>query len=272
MTDSQMRRAISADGTEIAYWSTGSGPPLVLVHGGLGDHTRWDVLRPHLEAHFTVHAVDRRGRGGSGDGDVYGIQRENEDVAAVIDDVAKSSGGRVAVYCSSFGGLATFEAALLTPNISRLALYEAWPPVDPRAMAPPEGFLERMDVLLAAGDREGALETACRDLVGLTEAELDEVRSHPSWRARLASVHTIPREERTFSAAAFDPDVACRITVPTLLLVGSESPIWGPQAETVAAAMPDARITVLEGQGHIADLLAPELVAEALLPFLGVEA
>jgi pimeloyl-ACP methyl ester carboxylesterase len=270
MSHNSMHSTVSADGTEIAYWSTGSGPPLVLIHGALGDHTRWDVLRPYLEPHLTVHAMDRRGRGGSGDGADYSLQREGEDVAAVIDDVARRSGDPVAVYCSSFGGLAAFEAASLTPHISRLALYEAWPPVEPETMATPDGFLEKMEALLAAGDQEAALVTAYRDLVGLTDEELSGLRSQDSWPARVAAAHTIPREERAFSSAGFDPDAAARITVPTLLLIGSESPVWGPQAETVAASLPDARITILEGQGHIADLLAPELVAAALLTFLDV--
>jgi pimeloyl-ACP methyl ester carboxylesterase len=270
MSEASMQRTVSADGTEIAYGSSGSGPPLMLVHGGLGDHTRWDVLRPHLEPHLTVHAMDRRGRGGSGDGAEYSLQRESEDVAAVIEDVAHRTGQSVAVYCSSFGGLAAFEAVSLTSHISRLALYEAWPPVDPEAMAPPDGFLERMEALLAGGEPEAALETAYRDLVGLSDEELDDIRSQASWSARVAAAHTIPREERAFSTTAFDPETAARIAIPTLLLIGSASPIWGPQAETVAAALPDARITTLEGQGHIADLLAPDLVAAALLPFLGV--
>jgi pimeloyl-ACP methyl ester carboxylesterase len=267
MSENSAQRTVSPDGTEIAYWSSGSGRPLVLVHGALGDHTRWDALRPHLEQHLTVHAMDRRGRGGSGDSAEYSLEREAEDVAAVIDDVARRAGESVYVYCSSFGGLAAFGAVRLTSHIGRLALYEAWPPVDPAAMAPPDGFLERMEALIAADEREAALETAYRELVGVSEAELDGIRAQPAWPARVAAVHTIPREEKAFSSAAFEAAAAAGITVPTLLLIGSESPIWGPQAETVAAALPDARITILEGQGHIADLLAPELVAAALLPF-----
>jgi pimeloyl-ACP methyl ester carboxylesterase len=268
MGAAQRRRAVSGDGVEIAYWSSGAGPPLVLVHGGLGDHSRWDALRPHLEPHVTVHAMDRRGRGGSGDRPDYGLEREYDDVAAVVDAVAESSGSAVDVYCSSFGGLCAFGAASLTTNIRRLALYEAWPPVDPAAFAPPVDVVERMESELAAGNAEAALELAYRELVGLTDQELADVREQPSWPARVAAAHTIPREERAFASTAFDREQAAAITVPTLLLVGTESPAWSPEAQTVVAALPDARIVHLEGQGHIADLLAPEAVAQALLPFL----
>jgi pimeloyl-ACP methyl ester carboxylesterase len=260
--------AVSRDGTEIGYWSSGHGPPLLLVHGGLGDHSRWDVLRPHLEPHVRVHAMDRRGRGASGDTEPYALARESEDVAAVVDAIAQTSGSPVDVYCSSYGGLCAFGAPQLTANIGKLALYEAWPLVEPSALAPPAGFLDRLVTLLAEDRREEATELAYRDLLGLTEDELAAIRAQPSWPSRIAVIHTGPREIETFQATIFDPAVAATITVPTLLLVGSESPgVY--HEETVAAALPDARITVLDGQAHIADLLAPEVVAEPLLRFLG---
>lgn len=266
--DTLLTRVPSRDGTEIGYFSTGTGPPLLLVHGSLGDHTRWDALRPHLEPHFTVHAMDRRGRGASGDSPDYRIEREYEDVAAVIDSIAESAGTPVDVYCSSYGGLCTFGATSMTSNIRRLALYEAWPAIDPQQMAESPEQLKQLDDLLAKGDREAALVFAYRKVLGMSDDQLELLRSQPAWPARLAAAHTIPREARAFGQVAFDPNQANKITVPTLLLIGTESPVWGPQASEVAAALPDARIAVLEGQGHVADLMAPELVAGALLPFL----
>jgi pimeloyl-ACP methyl ester carboxylesterase len=82
-------RVVSRHGTEIACWSSGEGPPLVLVHGTTADHTRWRPLLPYLEPHATVHALDRRGRGASGDAPDYRVAREFEDVAAVVDAVAE---------------------------------------------------------------------------------------------------------------------------------------------------------------------------------------
>jgi pimeloyl-ACP methyl ester carboxylesterase len=255
----------SRDGTEIGYFTSGEGPPLLLVHGGLGDHTRWGALLPYLEPHHTVHALDRRGRGASGDHPDYAIEREYEDVAAVIDAIAQSSGTHVAVYGVSFGGACSLGAATLTEHIGRLVLYEGWPPV-PEAVKAPMSFVERSEALLAAGEPAAVLELAYRELLGLADAELDAVRAQPAWPARVAAAPTIPRELRTAQVTTFDPEQAAAITVPTLLLVGSEGPDWRPEA--LAAALPDARIAILEGQAHVADLLAPELVAEHVLAFL----
>jgi pimeloyl-ACP methyl ester carboxylesterase len=266
MHEQQKNLVASDDGTEIGYWTSGEGPPLVLVHGGLGDHSRWDALRPHLESHLTVHAMDRRGRGASGDNSDYSLEREFEDVAAVVEAVADNS--KVDVYGSSFGGLCGWGAVARTSNIGRLALYEGWPPVNPDVLATPDGFVERMESLLAEGQREAALVTAYRELVRLTDDEIQGIRAQPAWPARVAAVHTIVREEQAFAASSFDPDEAASITVPTLLLVGSEPSPWQHEVDTVAAELPDSRVSVLEGQGHVADLLAPEVVAEPLLEFL----
>src|SRR5918994_4419958 len=148
----------SKDGTAIAYWTSGDGPPLVLVHGTPADHTRWRPLLPYLESYTTVHAMDRRGRGGSGDGPEYALEREYEDVAAVVDAVAEASGSAVDVYGHSHGGLCAFGAAMLTSNIHKLVLYEGWPAPNPEALAIPSDVQERMDALLAEGERERALE------------------------------------------------------------------------------------------------------------------
>ncbi|HEV2895162.1 MAG TPA: alpha/beta fold hydrolase, partial [Actinomycetota bacterium] len=124
ITEATTRRVASRDGTEIAYWTTGEGPPLVLVHGAVADHTRWRLLLPYLEPHASVHALDRRGRGASGDGPAYSLAREFEDVAAVVDAVAEASGSAVDLYGHSFGGLCAFGGAALTASLGRLVLYE----------------------------------------------------------------------------------------------------------------------------------------------------
>jgi pimeloyl-ACP methyl ester carboxylesterase len=263
-----LTRVGSRDGTQIGFYTTGNGPPLLLVHGGVGDHSRWGALLPYLEPHFTVHAMDRRGRGASGDHPHWSIEREYEDVAAVVDMISERSGSSVAVYGNSYGGICAFGGAQLSANISRLVLYEGWPPVNPETFAPPEGFLDRAEALLAAGDGEGVVEMTLLEAAKMTEEELRAFKAHPSWPARVAAAHTLPREERAFYEIPFNSEQAAKISVPTLLLTGSNSPDWNPEVETVAAALPDARIAVLEGQGHAADIAAPELVAEQLLAFL----
>jgi pimeloyl-ACP methyl ester carboxylesterase len=263
-----LTKVVSRDGTEIGFFTTGEGSPLLLIHGSLGDHQRWDALRPYLEPHFSVHAMDRRGRGASGDASSYSIEREYEDVAAVIDAIAASAGETVRVYCSSFGGLCLFGGYPLTKHIGRIALYEAWPAIEPAELSVSPDILDRADALLAEGRREAALELAYREELELSDEELEMVRSQPSWPARVAAAHTIPREARAFAQVSFDASQASKIDAPTLLLIGSESPVWGPQASQVAAALPDARVAVIEGQGHVADLFAPERVAQHLLGFM----
>jgi pimeloyl-ACP methyl ester carboxylesterase len=262
-------RAVSRDGTEIAYWTSGEGPPLLLVHGTAGVHERFAPLLPYLEPHATVHVMDRRGRGASGDGPDYGLAREFEDVVAVVDSIAQASGSRVDVYSHSYGGECAFGAALLTSRIRRLVLYEGWPPVMPEKLKFPSGVEDRIDGLVAAGERDAALETFMREVVKVSEDDIGAIRAQPTWPARLAAVHTITREFRAFSDDTFDAERAAGITVPVLLLAGADTPDeLRDDPETVAAALPHARIAVLEGQQHLADVLAPELFAERVLAFL----
>jgi pimeloyl-ACP methyl ester carboxylesterase len=260
-------RVVSRDGAEIAFWTSGEGPPLALIHGGPADHARWRPLLPYLEPHATVHAMDRRGRGASGDGPDYDIAREFEDVAAVVDAVADASGSAVDVYGHSFGASCALGGAALTSNVRRLAVYE--PPVSPAENAYPPGMLERLDALLAEGDREAVVEAVFREALGMSDEEFSAFRAQPSWRARVAAAHTIPRESRVELQGALDLDLVANITAPTLLLTGEDSPEFlRADIQALAVALPDARIVVLEGQEHVADVLAPEVFAKHLLAFL----
>ena len=263
-----LTKVTSRDGTEIGFFTRGEGPPLLLVHGGLGDHTRWGALLPYLEPHFTVHAMDRRGRGASGDGPAYAPQREFEDVAAVIDAVSQDSGSATDVYGVSNGATFALGAAAQTANVRRLALYE--PGItDAADLVSPE-LDARLAAQLAAGDGDGLVETFFREALGLGDDDIATLRAQPSWAARVEAAPTLPRELRNTPEQLFDASQAASVTVPTLLLEGSESPeSLRADVRLVAEALPDARIAVLEGQAHSADLLAPELVAEHLLTFFG---
>src|SRR5918994_2127863 len=151
----------SKDGTTIAYWQSGEGPPLVLVHGTTADHGRWTPVMPAFERRFTVCAIDRRGRGGSGDPDDYTIGREFEDVAAVVD----SLGEPAFLLGHSYGALCALEAALLTRNVRKLVLYE--PPMDVTGdgITPPE-VLDRLEAMLEAGGRDGGGANMLRGVAG----------------------------------------------------------------------------------------------------------
>jgi pimeloyl-ACP methyl ester carboxylesterase len=266
LTNESTTRVISRDGTEIAYWTTGDGPPLVLVHGTTADHTRWRPLLPYLEPHAAVHTMDRRGRGDSGDHPDYDLAREYEDVAAVVDAVAEACGSAVDVLGHSHGGICAFGAAALTSNIRKVVLYDGWPAPNPEALALPPTVEARMNTLLADGKREAALETFIREVVRMPEQEFAVYRALPAWQARIAAVHTITRE---MDIPSFDPEQAKKISVPILMLVGGDSPdTIKANPEIVAAALPDARITVLDGQQHIAMDLIPEVFAKHVLAFL----
>jgi pimeloyl-ACP methyl ester carboxylesterase len=260
-------RIASRDGAEIACFTRGDGPPLVLVHGTTADHARWATILEMLVPHATVHAIDRRGRGASTDGPEYAIEREYEDVAAVVDHIAAVSGQKVDVLGHSYGGVVAYGAAHLTPNVRSLVLYEGWPASDPSGMHAPAGVEQRMEQLLAAGDPEAALELFMREVAGIRDEEFAVYRTLPAWPRRVAAAHTILREER--SVPALDLDRAATLDLPVLLLVGSDSPptIQNDYA-TVAAALPDARVEILEGQQHIAIDMVPEEFTRRVVDFL----
>lgn len=271
LDDATLTRVGSRDGTDIGVWTSGQGPPLVLVHGTTSDHTTWDAVRSYLEPYARLYAMDRRGRGASGDGHGYDLAREFEDVAAVVDTAAQRAGVPVDVLGHSFGGLVAWGAATLTSGVRRLVLYEGWPVRDPAAVALPPALSERLGVLLAAGEDEQAIETFYRRVAAMSEEQLAGYRASPIWSARVAAAHTIPREDQALwdPAATLDPAVAASISVPVLLLVGGDSPgHLTADPEAVAGALPDGRVVVLEGQQHVAHHQVPERFAEHVLGFL----
>jgi pimeloyl-ACP methyl ester carboxylesterase len=259
---------VSPDGTRIAVFVTGRGRPLVLVPGTTSDHTTWRRVAPLLAREHAVHAVDRRGRGASGDHARYSLDREYQDLAAVVDAAAATYGGPVDLFGHSYGGNVAFGASLRTGNVRRLVLYEGWPvPNIAHRTSSPE-LLATMDSLIDEGRNEEALETFYREMVHMGQAEIDAVKATPVWPARVAAAPTVPRELRAFAEHAFDPEDAARITVPVLLLVGGESPDEiRADPEVVARALPDSRIRTLAGQKHMAHVEGPDVVAAEVLAF-----
>ncbi len=260
-----LEKTVSRDGTPIGFWRSGHGPALVLVHGTTADATRWAPVLPLLEPHVTVHAMDRRGRGASGDGSgAYALADEAADVAAVVDAVAAATGGPVDVFGHSYGGHCALEATLLTGGIRRLVIYEA-----PVVAAIPPGVTDRLAALLDAGGREEVVTTMLRELAGLTAEELRITMAAPSWAGRVAAAHTVVRECRAEEGYRFEPARFAGLRVPTLLLAGSQSPPdMAAATQTLAAALAGARVVSLAGQGHVAMLTAPTLFVGAVLEFL----
>jgi pimeloyl-ACP methyl ester carboxylesterase len=257
-------RVTSPDGTPIASWRSGDGPPLVLVHGTASDHSRWAPVLPAFEQHHTVLAVDRRGRGASGDAEDYAIEREFEDVAAVVD----SLGEPVILLGHSHGGLCALEAAVLSHNVRALVLYE--PPFQTAGAAeinPPE-VIERLETLLQAGDRDEVVATMARQIAGQPPEVVAYMRSQPSYPARMAAAPTIPRELRAVKTYRFDPERFRDLAVPTLLLNGSESsPGLRMAGEALNEALRNSRLVVMPGQGHGAMDTGTDLFTTEVLRF-----
>lgn len=263
-----MQQITSFDGTRIGFHCSGMGPPLLLVHGTTADHRRWSTILPQIEGHFTVYAMDRRGRGGSGDTPTYNILREAEDVAAVIEAAFEQGGQPVNLLGHSYGAICSLEAALLTDRVDRLILYE--PPFPAIAPPVPPGVPDKIQALVDRGELETALEVFMREIVRMPEHELKVYRQLPMWKARIQLAPTIPRELAFDQSYRFDPRKFANLRTPAMLLLGGDSPTFARQAtETIGAALPESRIVIMPGQQHIAMDTNPELFVREVLSFIG---
>jgi pimeloyl-ACP methyl ester carboxylesterase len=261
-----------SDGVELAVFELTSGhagavahdhPPLLLVHGATADHTTWRAAGPLFAASRRVFAIDRRGRGASGDAPDYAIDREYEDLAAVADALAADLGAdAVDVLGHSYGGRCALGASLLTPRIRRVVVYEG-APVPAGMSYRPEGLVDAVRAALARGKNEAALTTFLAGIVGMSDAELDAYRANPVWPARVAAAHTILRELEAEASPAASLEALGRVRAPVLLLLGSTSRSpFRVGTEALAARLADARIHVIEGAAHAAHHThADELVA-----------
>lgn len=258
-----MDTVTSADGAAIAYERTGNGPPLVLVHGTGRDRACWSSSLPGLARHTTVYSVDRRGRGGSGDAERYALDREVEDILEVI----KAVGEPVHLLGHSYGAIVSLEAAARTDRLRTLILYE--PPFNAGTAGVAPDLGDRLGAILAAGDREQVLVTFLQEGPQYAPAEIAAQRERPNWPDRLAFVHTLPRELQAVRQYTFDPLRVADLTLPVLLLLGSESPLFFRAAiDALHAALPASEKIVLQGQHHNAMETAPELFTQVVHRFL----
>jgi len=218
---------------------------------------------PLLSSRFTVCAMDRRGRGASGDSSDYSLQKEAEDVAAVIN----SRPGPVFVLGHSYGGVCALEAALLTTRISKLVLYE--PPVQEPVDAN-LAVAARIEMMIRGGEREQAVVTFLREVVKLSPGEVAAMRSRPSWPVLVATIDSHPRQMRALAAYRFDAKRVSAVRMPTLLLTGSDtaSPHVKQAIGSLRGSLPNPTLVVLEGQQHNAMDTARRQLAEAVTNFL----
>ena len=254
------RLVAGAGGVPIAVFESGSrsAPPVVLVHGATADHTTWRTSGPLLGARRRLLAIDRRGRGASGDGppgESYSIEREYDDLAAIASAVATETGAGVDVVGHSYGGRVGLGAALRTEAIRRVVCYEGAPPADagPRYQDADAGTLRRVEALVAAGDRDAALTTFMREIVGMPPDELDAFRANPIWPRRAAAVDTTIRELRAEVEPAAGLTALGTVRQPVLQILG------GASAEAFAAAtwaldarLRNGRVITITGARHAA--------------------
>ena len=261
---SQQKSVTSKDGTPIAYWHSGQGPPLVLVHGTAADHGRCAPVLPTFEQHFSVCAVDRRGRGASGDSEDYAIEREFEDIAAVVD----SLGEPPILLGHSYGALCALEAVLLTRNVRKSVLYEPGIEMAGQELYSPSD-IERLEALLGAGDRERVVATFMREVAGLPPETVEHMRSQPPGKCwyprRTPSRGNCERARLTW----LDAERFEALGVPTLVLSGGESPAaLRKAAEAIKETLSDSRIVVMAGHGHMAMDTGTELFTTEVLRFV----
>jgi pimeloyl-ACP methyl ester carboxylesterase len=216
-----------------------------------------------MSATTSMHTLTSRGRGHSGDAQPYAIEREYEDIAAVV----ASTGEPTYLFGHSHGAICSIEAALLVHDLRGLVLYE--PAFDPDGFGFPPGFIDRLEALLAAGDRDEVIRQMMADVVGLSPDELNQLEPSDSWPALVATAHTLPRELRSVESYRFDPERFRGLTVPTVLLEGDQSPDEiRIGVRLLNETMPNSRLVTMTGVGHEAVETGPEVLVAAVLDAL----
>lgn len=249
----EVERVVSEDGTPIGFRVSGAGEPLVLVHGVGTLGADWLFALPFLRERFAVMTMDRQGRGSSGDAAAYSIDREAEDVLAVLEAV----GGDLLVG-HSYGALCSILAASRTDRLRRLVLYE--PP-----LAIKTDWIGELDRLVVGGDHDAALSGFLRG-ADILEEQLEAIRSTRAWSVLLQAVPALPRELRAGAAWRL-PEGPIR--VPTLFLRGGDTvnPTYLEGFDRLAVIFTAARLQLIPGQRHIAHVFAPEEFAQAVSDF-----
>jgi pimeloyl-ACP methyl ester carboxylesterase len=252
----------SRDGTRIAFDPSGEGPPLVVVGGALNDRHAAATLAGLLAPSFTVYTYDRRGRGDSGDTPPYAVEREVEDLRAVLE----GAGGTAFAFGHSSGAVLALEATLETPSIRRLVLYE--PPfiVDDSRPPLPDDYVSHVKELAATDHRGEAVEYFMTTGVGVPAEVIPSMRESPFWPSLEALAHTLWYDGVIMGdnmvGKPLSADRWSSVTIPTLVIDGGASPPSLRNAvQQLADVLPNAERLTMEGQTHEVDptLLAPVL-------------
>jgi pimeloyl-ACP methyl ester carboxylesterase len=257
-----MAQVTSKDGTTISYEKSGKGPVVVLVGGILGDRSQQAPLAALLAEHFTVFNYDRRAHGQSGDTPPYAVERELEDLEAMINE----AGGSAFVYGTSGCAVLALEAAAhgVAPKMKKLAMWE--PPYivdDSRPPAPPD-YQEQLTELLAAGRRGDMVELFFTKAVGLPAEFVTQMRQSPFWSFQEAMAHTLVNNAMIMGNFSIPAERVSTVNIPILVIDGGETPWLSHAAQAVAEILPNAERRTLTGQPHN---VAPEAIAPVLIEF-----
>ncbi|KUO17834.1 alpha/beta fold hydrolase [Streptomyces dysideae] len=256
------KQIISRDGTPIAYESTGEGPAVILASGAMSTGATVAPLAVPLSGRFRVVSYDRRGRGQSGDTAPYAVERELEDLAALIETV----GGEAALYGISSGGALVLEAAASGLPVRQVAVYEPPFAVYEGGAKERAEYTERLNEALAEGRRGDAVELFLR-LTGLAEEMIQGARQSPMWAGMEAIAPSLAYDNAAMGDGLVPRARLASITVPVLAAVGGASPAWMREAaRTVAEAAPHGTYRSLEGQTHMVD---PNVLGAVLAEFFG---
>jgi pimeloyl-ACP methyl ester carboxylesterase len=251
-------KVTSRDGTIIDIEVTGEGSPVVLVTGGSVDRNANKGLAAELSKSLQVFNYDRRGRGESTDVQPYAIERENEDIEAVI----AGAGGSAHLYGSSSGAALAMYAAASGLPVMKLALWEP-PFILDEAKRPPSDQVEQYETMVAEDRRGDAVEYFMTKVIGMPPEMVAGMRTQPFWPAQEALAHTLAYDARIMGDYSLPTDAAAQVKAPTLVVAGGADFPWMREtARALAEALPDGEARILDGQGHDVDtaVLAPVLV------------
>ncbi len=255
-----MSTVTSKDGTSIDIERTGEGPPVVLVTGGSVDRNSNAPLAKELAGSFSVFNYDRRGRGSSTDTPPYAIEREIEDIEAVI----AGAGGSGYLYGSSSGAALAMYAAASGLPVTKLALWEP-PFIIDESKRPPTDQVERYEEMVAEDRRGDAVEYFMTKVIGMPPEMVAGMRAQPWWPAQEALAHTLAYDARIMGDYSVPTDAAASVKAPTIVIAGGADFPWMREtAEALATALPDGRAHLLDGQGHD---VAPGVLAPVLAEF-----
>ncbi|MGH8829249.1 MAG: alpha/beta fold hydrolase [Jiangellaceae bacterium] len=258
-----MQKATSADGTTIAYDRWGSGPLVVIVGGAFNDRGAWAELAQALADRFTVVSYDRRGRGDSGDAQPYAVEREIEDLAAVIE--AASPDATAFAHGVSSGGALVLRAVTVGAPISKASVLE--PPYRTEGAPPiPDDYVGRLNRFIAEGKRGEAIEFFHTEAVGLPAEIIEPMKGTPAWGYLESMAHTLAYDGEALGGDdhSVPTDMLAGVTIPVLTVSSTGTAPWlGAAAAAVAEAVPGARHRQLEGGFHEVpvQVLAPALTA-----------